>query len=79
MQEHELPTWTEIVDKTLASLDVSRAGLSEARDWLASDWRPLDSAISEEAADARVQLHKLISQAKSLIDEAKEQAHRAQT
>ena len=67
----QLPTWTEIANNTRSSLNQARNGLSEARDWMNSDWReghgPVDHDQRHEAA-------RLISEAKALIDAAKERA-----
>ncbi|GGM84723.1 hypothetical protein GCM10012275_64320 [Longimycelium tulufanense] len=71
MKEHELPTQAGITRKTLESLDRARSGLSEARDWLASDWRPLGTPLPSARGDAWRDAQRLISQAKALIDEAK--------
>ena len=71
MREHELPTWNEIVDNAIASLDKARGGLSETRDWLGSDWRPLGSPLPDGAGQARVEVGRLLAAAKALIDEAK--------
>jgi hypothetical protein len=45
MEEHELPTWNGIVDSALGELNNARTGLSDAADWLRSDWRPLGGAL----------------------------------
>ncbi|WP_328522856.1 hypothetical protein [Kribbella sp. NBC_00359] len=62
------PTWTDIANNARDSLNQARNGLSDARDWMNSDWRdghaPVDHAQRHEAAQ-------LISQAKALIDQAK--------
>lgn len=77
MKEHELPTWDDIVDRALNSLNSSRNALSEARDWLRSDWRPLGSPSPDAAADARSDVLELVGEAKALIDRAKETLYRA--
>jgi hypothetical protein len=71
MQEHELPTWNEIVASALSELDTARNGLSESASWLRSDWRPLGTALPDGAGDARIRAMELIGQAKNLIDQAK--------
>jgi hypothetical protein len=40
MQEHELPTYTEIEKHALEHLDAAWSEMSQVRDWLRSDWRP---------------------------------------
>jgi hypothetical protein len=77
MQEHQLPTWNDVVDKALGELDTARNGLSEAASWLRSDWRPLGSALPDGAGEARSEVLDLIGQAKALIDQAKGQLHEA--
>ena len=71
MQEHELPTWNEILRHALNSLDTARGATSEARDWLNSDWRPAGTSLTDAAAVARVEVFKLIGEIKGLIDQAK--------
>ncbi len=71
MQEHELPTWNDIVASALGELDTARNGVSEAASWLRSDWRPLGSALPDDAGDARIRAMELMGQAKALIDQAK--------
>jgi hypothetical protein len=61
-------TWAEIASNARDSLDQARHGLSDARDWLNSDWvethAPADHSQRHEAV-------RLVSQAKALIDQAK--------
>lgn len=71
MQEHELPTWNEIVANALDELDTARHGLSESASWLRSDWRPLGTELPDGAGDARSRAMDLMGQAKALIDQAK--------
>jgi hypothetical protein len=71
MEEHELPTWNDIVASALGELDTASTGLSDAADWLRSDWRPLGSELPDGAGDARVRTMDLIGQAQKLIDQAK--------
>ncbi|TCC33882.1 hypothetical protein E0H75_42245 [Kribbella capetownensis] len=65
----ELPTWNEIAGHALASLNEARLGLSNARDWMNSDWSdghgPADHEKRHEAAQ-------LIREAKQLIEQAKD-------
>lgn len=77
MREHELPTWNGVVDNALDELNRSRVALGDARDWLASDWRPLGSPLPDGAGDARMAALELIGQAKGLIDQAKGALHEA--
>ncbi|MEU4549974.1 hypothetical protein [Nonomuraea dietziae] len=52
MQEHELPTWNEIVRRAKDELSTAHDGLSDAQDWLTSSWRPLGTPLSAEAGQA---------------------------
>ncbi len=78
MESHELPTWNTIVSSALDELDTARNGLSEARLWLASDWRPVGSPLTPQAGDARAEALRKISAAKDLIDAAKSALYRAE-
>lgn len=71
MQEHELPTYAEMERRAIEHLDRARNEMSEARDWLRSDWRPLGSPRPPGAADARDKVMDVIGEVKGLIDEAK--------
>lgn len=74
MTGQQLPTWTEIAKHTRDALNEARNGLSTARDWMNSDWPeghgPADHEHRHEAA-------RLISQAKALIDQAKDELDRS--
>lgn len=37
-----LPTQREMILNTIAALDDARSKLSTARDWMQSDWQPVD-------------------------------------
>jgi hypothetical protein len=72
VNEAELPTWPEIKGRALRHLYTARTEMSEARDWLNSDWRPLGSPLPGEQGEARNEALRLIRQAKALIDQAKD-------
>lgn len=78
MQAHQLPTWNEIVGNTRESLNKSRNAASEARDWIMSDWRPVGSSLTDDAAEARTTVLKLAGQIKNLVDQAKDALARAE-
>jgi hypothetical protein len=63
----ELPTYTEIADNAYEALHQSRKGLSDARDWLNSDWRDVGPIVPAKKAEAA----RLIAEAKAAIDKAK--------
>lgn len=66
-----LPTWPEIAAHATDSLNTSRLGLSDARDWLASDWSPIGKPLTPAEAKARAAAGDCIAKAKALIDQAK--------
>lgn len=66
-----LPTWAEICDHAIDSLDTSRNGLADARDWLASSWIPEGEPLQPGAGEARTEAVACMTRAKSLIDQAK--------
>jgi hypothetical protein len=71
MNDSELPTWGEIENHALHHLDAARNEMSEVRDWLRSDWRPLGSPLTGAAAGARSEVLRITGEVKSLIDQAK--------
>jgi cell division protein FtsL len=72
MRESELPTWDEIERHALRHLHTARNEMSEVRDWLNSDWRPLGSPLTSSAADARSEVLRIAGEVKRLIDQAKD-------
>jgi hypothetical protein len=75
MRDSELPTWGEIENHALRHLDAARNEMSEVRDWLHSDWRPLGSPLTKPAADARSEVLRITGEVKDLIDQAKDKLH----
>lgn len=73
----ELPSRTDIFVNALAALDSARRSLSDARDWLASDWSPTGSALTSEAAQARGTVLAGIGATKNAIDSMKHDIHQA--
>ncbi len=67
---NSLPTRVEMLAHALVSLEQARRALSDARDWLASDWRPVGSELSPAQADARTTTRRVIGVCKSEIDTA---------
>jgi hypothetical protein len=49
--------------------------MSEVRDWLRSDWRPIGSPLTRSAADARSEVLRIAGEVKNLIDQAKDVLH----
>lgn len=72
-------TWAEICDHAIESLDTSRNGLADARDWLASDWTPAGELLQPGGGAARSEAVACMARAKSLIDEAKNHLATART
>jgi hypothetical protein len=75
VNEAELPTWGKMRDHALHHLDAARGEMSEVRDWLNSDWRPLGSPLSDAAAAARSEVLRITGEVKNLIDQAKDILH----
>ncbi|MBL1079479.1 hypothetical protein JK358_34245 [Nocardia sp. 2] len=72
-----LPTQADIFLKALESVNAARNSLSEARDWLNSDWSPVGSALPGQAGPARTTARQRIAVSKGQIDEAKAALYRA--
>ncbi len=73
----KLPTQQGMFLKALENLDAGGSSLSDARDWLRSDWAPVGSLLPDGAADARITVLAKIGKAKAVIDEAKAELYRA--
>jgi hypothetical protein len=67
----ELPTRTALFANTRDALDRAYSALSDARDWLHSDWAPVGSELSLEAAAARTSVLQAIDETKARIVSAK--------
>lgn len=63
-----LPTIEVMFSHTLLELDAARRGLSNARDWLRSDWCIQPTGAQVQAKNEAL---RLIGEAKVLIDQAK--------
>lgn len=75
MPDSELPTWAEIEAHALRHLDAARNEMTEVRDWLRSDWRPLGSPLPDADTAARSEVLRIASEVKRLIDQAKDVLH----
>lgn len=62
-----LPTRDEMIRNALADLERASSALSDARDWLNSDWRPVGSSLTDEQADARTATRDAIAACKKHI------------
>lgn len=74
--DSELPTWAQIEDHVLFHLDEARNQMSEVRDWLKSDWRPLGSPPPAGTGSTRVEVLRIVGEVKNLIDQAKDTIYR---
>ena len=72
-----LPTQREMILNTIAALDEARAKLSDARDWMQSDWQPVGAPLPQAAAEARTSTLRAVASAKNDIDAAKGALHDA--
>lgn len=72
-----LPTREQMLAHALVSLAEARRALSDARDWLASDWRPVGSELSPAQAEARTTTRRVVGVCKDEIDTAADALHRA--
>jgi hypothetical protein len=68
---NNLPTQAEIFTNALDALHEARLRLSDARDWLNSDWKPGSPSLPQAAADARHSVKARIGSLKNEIDAAK--------
>lgn len=75
MRADNLPTWDEIRTQATDSLEASRSAVTDAANWLRSDWKP-DSPVPTTVGDARTEAFELITQIKELTDRAKDALNR---
>lgn len=66
-----LPTAAEILQHAETELDRAYRALSDAADWLRSDWRPVGSPLTDAQAAQRRALFAAIETAKTAINQAK--------
>jgi hypothetical protein len=67
----KLPTVDEMFGHALDELNKARTAMSEARDWVKSDTRPLGAGRTPMQRRATEQVLEAVGQVKALIDEAK--------
>jgi hypothetical protein len=67
----KLPTVDEMLGHALHQLNNARDAMSEARDWVKSDTRPLGARRTDVQVEAVDKVLDTVGQVKSLIDEAK--------
>ncbi len=67
-----LPTRPEMMANALASLRQAQSALSDARDWLNSDWRPAGTALTDAQADARSTTRRVVGECKVALTEAQD-------
>lgn len=66
-----LPTADEMLDNAELELNRAYVALSDADDWLNSDWRPAGTTLTAEQARRRRIIRRAITAAKSAINEGK--------
>lgn len=72
-----LPTREGMFRHANFELDVAYRGLSDAADWLRSDWQPVGSSLTDAQARARSEIFDAIAEAKNVINRAKDAAEQA--
>lgn len=70
MREENLPTAQEMLDRAATYLDSARHALSEAGNWLRSDWRPVGSPLTRAQAARRKRMSAAVAEAKAIIDKS---------
>lgn len=63
-----LPTAEEMLRHAEDEFRRARQALTDAADWLRSDWRPLGSALTDEQAHRRIAMRKAITEAMGAIN-----------
>jgi len=63
-----LPTPDQMLAAADRELDNAYRALSDAADWLRSDWRPIGSCLTDRQATRRTQIHKAVTAAKTAIN-----------
>lgn len=75
-ERNPLPDYDAIEKNALGHLHTARNELSEVRDWLRSDWNPASPPTDAQHA-ARGEAMRLVSEAKAMIDQAKNALERS--
>ena len=68
----QLSTAEEMFGHAYEALGRARNTLSDARDWVKSDWRPLGSPLTTAQREAVDEVLRVVGEAKALIDRAKD-------
>lgn len=68
MQEHQLPTASEMFQHAAECVHQAYASLGDAADWLRSDWQPLGSSLTDQQGDARSAVFDRIGEAKCQLN-----------
>lgn len=66
-----LPTREEMLANAAAALDKADSALTDALDWLRSDWQPVGSSLTGQQARDRRRMQREIGTAKNAINRAK--------
>ena len=72
-----LPTRAEMLRHALAGMEQASAALSDARDWLNADWRPVGSALTPAQTNARAHARRAITASQAEISAAADALRRA--
>lgn len=64
----ELPSREQMFANCAAAVNRASRELSEARDWLRSDWSPAGSSLTSTAGNARLSVLTGIAESKRLIE-----------
>ena len=67
----QLPTAAEMLQRAETEVNRAYRALSDAADWLRSDWRPLGSPLTDAQAARRRAVFTAIETAKTAINQAK--------
>jgi hypothetical protein len=67
-----LPTADEMLGHAYETLARARITLSDARDWVKSDTRPLGRPLTTAQHEAVSEVLRVVGEAKALIDQAKD-------
>jgi hypothetical protein len=65
-----LPTPEEMLSAAESQMERAYRALTDAADWLRSDWRPIGTPLTAEQARRRSEMRKAIATAKTAINEA---------
>jgi hypothetical protein len=68
---NRLPTRDQMFANAVTELDRAYKALSDAADWLRSDWTPVGASLTDDQAARRTRMFSEIDKAKDAINRAK--------